>query len=122
MVRGRWTVLGSALVIRGYIALRRQLRAFAELCNISWSDVIERHERDDDGRIFRNDDRAEIAFRCNRKSIELAIFAPSTDKDHRPDGKNVLPLGKIAARIDGEVIGGPLDQKTWDDIKREIHK
>lgn len=109
-------------MIRGYIALRRQLRHFAEVCGVPWRDVTEHHERDDEGHILRDDDRAEMAFRCNGRFIEVAIFAPSKDRDHRPDGVNVLPLGKLSARIDGHVIKGPLDKATWDNIRQAIHE
>lgn len=109
-------------MIRGYIALRRQLRDFVDSCNVPWSDVTERYDRDEAGRILRDDDRAEIAFRHKGRLIELAIFAPSKDKDHRPDGKNILPLGKIAARIDGGIVTGVIDSATWNSIKRAIYE
>lgn len=120
-MRHRRPLLGAPHLIRGYIALRRQLRSFAESCNVAWRDVTERHERDEEGYIIRDDDRAEMAFYCNGKQVEVAIFAPSKDKDHRPDGVNVLPLGKLSACIDGQIIKGPLDQATFESIKRAIH-
>ena len=108
-------------MIRGHIALVRQLRNFVEGCGLSWKEVTLRHERDEEGYILRDDDRQEIAFKSNGKFIEVAIFAPSLDETHRPDGINILPLGKLSARIDGHVIKGPLDQATWDIIRQAIH-
>jgi hypothetical protein len=108
-------------VIRQHIALNRQLRHFVESSGLQWKDVTLRHERDDEGRIIRDDDRLEIAFRSNGKFVEVAAFAPSIDRDHRPDGKNILPLGKLSARIDGHIINGPLDPATWKQIEQVIH-
>jgi hypothetical protein len=108
-------------VIRGHIALIRQLRSFVEAAGLPWNKVSIRHELDDEGYILRDDDKAEIALRTNGKFVEIAIFTPSSDETHRPDGKNILPLGKLSARIDGKVTSGPIDQATWDKIKQAIH-
>jgi hypothetical protein len=109
-------------MIHGYMALRRQLRQFVYAVGLTWDEVIFSPERDDEGNVIGDDARAEIAFRArNGKFVELAIFAPSTDRDHRPDGKNVLPLGKVAARVEGRVISGPIDQITWKNIRDAIN-
>jgi hypothetical protein len=108
-------------VIRGHIALIRQLRHFVEDSGLSWKNVTIRHERDEEGYILRDDDKAEISFPIDGKLIEVAIFCPSTDGEHRPDGKNILPLGKLSARINGHVTSGPIDQTTWDKIRDVIH-
>ena len=108
-------------MIRGHIALIRQLRHFVEDSGFPWRDVTLRHDKDEEGYILRDDDKAEISFHSNGKFVEVAIFTPSTDGEHRPDGKNILPLGKLSARIDGKVTSGPIDQATWDKIRQAIH-
>jgi len=109
-------------MIHGYVTLRRQLRQFVNTIGMTWDEITFSPDRDDEGRIIGDDQRSEIAFRArNGKFVELVIFAPSTDKDHRPDGKNVLPLGKVAARVEGRVISGPIDQITWESIRQAIH-
>lgn len=60
-------------MIRGHIALIRQLRHFVEDSGLPWRDVTLRHERDDDGYILRDDDKAEVAFHANGKFVEVAI-------------------------------------------------
>ena len=110
-------------MIYGYRALRRQLQQFIGSLGIPWDDVNYNPDRDEEGRVLRDDECLEVSFRMpSGRLVEMAIFAPSTDRDHKPDGKNVLPLGKVAARIDGQKVAGPIDQETWANIKKVINE
>jgi hypothetical protein len=105
-------------MIRGHVALIRLLRGYMEGSNLPWSGVEFNYERDEDGREIYDDHRAEIAFPCAGKRVEVVIIAPSDDRDAAGE---CLPLGKLAGRIDGgQVIKGPIDQSTWDQIVKMI--
>lgn len=104
-------------MIRGHIALVRQLRAFMETSCLPWGQVKFRYDEDDDGRPIYDPRRAEMSFHHNGKSVDVVIVAPSDDRSEI----DPLPLGKLAARIDGLVIKGPIDQVTWDRIVTAIN-
>jgi hypothetical protein len=106
-------------MIHGHIALVRQLRAFMETSVLPWGNVRFRYDHDDEERPIYDDHRAEMSFRHNGKDIDVVIFAPS---DQKTEGAESLPLGRLAARVDGEVIKGPIDQTVWDQIAAEINK
>lgn len=110
-------------MLHGYMTLRRHVRAFLDSIGVNWNDINYQPERDEDGGVVRDDQRLEVSFRMpDGKLVELVVFAPSLDRDHKPDGKNVLPLGKVAARINGCIIQGPIDMLTWARIKRVINE
>jgi|SRR5271166_2267509 len=105
-------------MIRGHIALIRQLRAFMETSALPWADVKFKTEIGEDGRAIYDDARAEISFRHHDKAIDVYIVAPSPDQH---DGVQGHPLGMLAGRCDDEVIKGPIDQSTWDAIVKLIN-
>lgn len=110
-------------MIHGYKTLRRQLRQFVDSVGVAWSDVHYSPEVDENGQYILDDERCEISFRTPKGVyVEMAIFAPSNDRDHKPDGKNVLPLGKVAARCGGRKLSGPIDQETWCSIRTMINE
>lgn len=110
-------------MLHGYVTLRRHARMFLDSIGVSWNDVNYQPARDEDGNPVRDDECLEFSFRMpDATLVELAIFAPSLDRDHKPDGKNVLPLGKVAVRCGGRKYAGPIDQQTWDHIRRVIYE
>lgn len=105
-------------MIRGHVALIRQLRCFMETSGLPWTAVKFITDHDEDGRPFFDDDRAEISFRHHGKDVGIYVVAPSSD---RIEGKENLPLGKLAGRVEDRVVKGPLDQATWDSIIKLIN-
>lgn len=106
-------------MIRGHVALLRQLRSFMESSGLPWSIVELRHERNEDGRILTDDTRAEISFPYHGQIVDVVIYAPSTDK---VDGVESFPLGKLAARTDDGIVKGPIDPATWNQILEMVSK
>lgn len=106
-------------MIRGHVALIRQLRAFMEGSALPWTQVKFNTAHDDDGRPFYDDHRCEVSFLHHGTRVNIVIFAPSTE---RIEGVEPLPNGRLAARCGNEVIRGPIDTATWDAIMKLINQ
>lgn len=104
-------------MIRGHVALVRQLRAFMETSGLPWNKVRFISEYGDEGEPLIDDNRAEITFAVSGVQINITIWAPATEEI---PGIGLLPLGRLAARCGGEVVKGPIDQTTWDAIVKLI--
>jgi hypothetical protein len=105
-------------MIHGHIALVRQLRSFMETSCLPWGQAHFHYDMNDEDRPIYDDGRAEMSFQHNGKNIDVVIWAPSHEK---AEGAESLPLGKLAARFDGNLIKGPIDQTTWDEIVAAIN-
>lgn len=105
-------------MIRGHVALVRQLRAFMENSNLPWQRVSWDYDTDEDGRTVYTDDRAEMHFPMHDSVARVAIFAPTADVD----AGERLPLGRLACQYKGQVVKGPIDQRTWDQIVEMINR
>lgn len=106
-------------MIRGHVALIRQLRSFFETSSLPWGAVRFVNDHDEDGRVIYDDLHAQIKFTHRDKTFEIGIWAPSPD---RIEGRPNYPLGDLAARRNGELVRGPIDQVTWDRIVEFMNK
>jgi hypothetical protein len=102
-------------MIRGHVALIRQLRSFVETSGLPWGSIRIKSEYDEDGRRVSSEDSAEIVFLYGDRAINIAIWAPGTVLN----GES-LPLGRLVVRCDGAVVKGPIDQSTWNEIVKLI--
>lgn len=96
-------------MIRGHVALIRQLQSFMETSGLPWTGVQFKEQEDE---------RLEVAFVHNGKPVDIYLIAPTPE---RRDGAENFPLGKLAGRCGEQVVKGPLDQSTWDRIVRLIN-
>ncbi len=92
------------------IALIRTLRGFLERSGIPRDAVGMRYVNDNDRLVGAN-------FVWRGRDVFVQFVAPSQDQEEQFE-REVLPLGRISAYIDGNgpVIKGPINQRTWDDI------
>jgi hypothetical protein len=106
-------------MISGHVALVRKLRSFMEESGLPWHGVHFVRERNDDGNIVMDDRRLDIWFPYENQKVDVYIIAPG-ETDPHCEVQELLPNGKLAARKDGAVVKGPIDQSTWDDILKLI--
>ena len=106
-------------MIRGHVALVRQLRSFMEMSGLPWTAVRFRYDHDEDGRPYLDNNRIEISFQYRGHQCDVVILSPTEEPI---EGVEHMPLGRIAGRCGTRVVKGPIDQSTWDDIVRMINE
>ncbi|TAL08275.1 MAG: hypothetical protein EPO02_13310 [Nitrospirae bacterium] len=107
-------------MIRGHVAMVRQIRSFLERSHVPFSDIQFIYEKDDENRIILDEQFAEASFRVGGHVFEVAVRAPTEDG---VEGIDPLPLGRIAVRLAGGrvLVKGPIDTSTWDEVEKIIN-
>lgn len=100
-------------MIRGHVALIRQLRSFVESSGLSWGAVRFRYEHDEDGRPYLDNSRIEIGLTHGKHNCDVVIIAPM---EEALSGQEPMPLGRLVGRCGDRVAKGPIDQATWNSI------
>jgi hypothetical protein len=103
-------------MIRKRAALFRILQGYVEASGLAWSDVVARHDHDEDGRPVDDERRIDATFSYHGRAISVYLIAASEDQNERIDGE-LLPRGRLAASLDGgPEIRGEINQSAWDAI------
>jgi hypothetical protein len=102
-------------MISGHAALMRTLHSFMEKSGLPWNQVNFVRQSNEDGGTILDPHRADVWFPHNNQRVDLYIVATGETDPHSED-RSPLPNGRIAARYQGNVVKGPIDQSTWDNI------